>query len=229
MGWSVPTVAVVALLAAAQFVTNSWLQKKRTEAWRRVANELGLSFRSRTSDVLNQCEGMKLFARGYRQKITNAVSGDSGNHKITLADYQYQHRHRSDDFNDTHGYKRGRTRYHTVCVLQSESLDVPHFYLRPENALLDAIGSLLGGQDIDFNQDAAFSAAYVLQGDDEAAIRELFDADVRDYFARRASDGFQFEARGDTLAFRTQRRRDPSEAKQLMRGALEIANLLAKK
>ena len=113
-------------------------------------------------------------------------------------------------------------------VLQGESLDVPHFYLRPERALLDAIGSLLGGQDIDFSQDAAFSDAYVLQGDDEAGIRELFDADVRSYFAQRVADSFHFEARGNTLAFRTNRRRDPNEATELMRQALEIAAVLAK-
>ena len=93
--------------------------------------------------------------------------------------------------------------------------------------MFDSLGSLVGGQDIDFADDREFSKAYVLQGDDEQAIRELFNTDVRAWFAERAGRGFQFEAQGKVLLFHQGKRRPPGETHELMKQALEIMKRLA--
>jgi len=192
--------------------------KKRTEDWQRVAGELGIAYLGEADSLLSRCGHMKLLSRGRSRRLENAICGDAGNEKITLGDYRYT---------TGHGKNR-RTHLQTVCILQSNRLNAPHCFLRPEVAFFDSIGSLLGGQDIDFTEDPDFSDAYVLQGDSEAAVRAFFDADIRAWFAEHRAGRFHFEVLGDTLVFHTGKRRSPDEAKQLMQQALEIMNRLAK-
>ena len=99
--------------------------------------------------------------------------------------------------------------------------------MRPERMLWDAIGQALGGQDIDFEEDPQFSGAFVLQGEDEAAIRELFDDKIRGWFTDRSGHNFHFEALGNTLVFHLGKRVPPSQAPELMDQAIQIMKLLA--
>lgn len=193
-------------------------QRKRTEAWQRVAGELGIEFLGDASDVLARCGQMKVFSQGRSRRFTNAVCGDAGDVRITLGDFRYV----------TGSGKNSHTHHRTVCVLESNRLELPHCYLRPESLIFDSIGSLFGGQDIDFAEDPQFSRAYVLQGPTEQAIRAVFDADTREWFAARRGRGFHFEARGGTLVFHTGKRHPPEDAKDLMQQGLEIMGLLAK-
>jgi hypothetical protein len=206
--------AVVAVIALA----GQWYQKKRTEAWKKAAEELGIRYLGPQNDVLVRCGQMKLFSRGRSRRVSNAISGDAGDVRITLGDYRYR----------TGSGKNSHTHSYTICVLESDRLDVPGCYLRPEVRFFDALGSLFGGQDIDFSEDPEFSKSYVLQGDNEAAVRKVFDEGVRSWFAARVGRRFHFEARGGTLVFHTGNRRQPAEARDLMQEALEIMNLLAK-
>lgn len=209
--------AAVALLVIAAIAFSIWSQKKRTEAWQQVADELGIQFRGDQNDVLARCRDMKAFGRGSSQRVKNAVAGDAGDVAITLGDYSYT----------TGSGKNRHTHTQTICVLQSQRLGLPRCFLRPESRLFDAIGAAFGGQDVDFEEDPEFSRAYVLQGEDETAVRRIFGAEVRGWFAARAGSGLQFETRGDTLVFHTGKCRRPGEAKQFMQDALEIMNLLA--
>ncbi len=195
-----------------------WQQKKRTEAWQRVAGELGIAFLGEANDVLARYGHFQTFSRGRNRRLRNAIQGDSGDVRITIGDFRYR----------TGSGKNSHTYHRTVCVLQSPRLRLPRCYLRPESMLFDSLGSLFGGQDIDFADDREFSGSYVLQGDSEQAIRELFDADVRAWFAGRQGRNFHFEGQGDALIFHTRNRRKPDEAKDLMQQALEIMNRLAK-
>lgn len=210
---------VLPLVGIAAIGLSIWQAKKRTEAWQAVAGELGVEFLGDRHDVLSRHGHMQLLRRGRTRQLRNAVAGDTGDVRITIGDFRYR----------TGSGKNNSTRVETVCVLQSAALDVPHCFLRPESTLFDAIGSMLGGQDIDFKEDIGFSGAFVLQGPNEAAIRELFDEDVRRWFAARKGRRFHFEAQGNTLVFHTGRRRKPAEAKDLMQEALEIMNLLAER
>ena len=209
---------VIVALVVVSIAFSAWYQKKRTEAWQRVAGELGIPFVGDNNDVLTRCSGMKAFSSGSGRRFRNAIQGDAGDTKITIGDYRFT----------TGSGKNSSTYVYTVCVLQSDKMNVTGCYLRPEITFFDAIGAMLGGQDIDFAEDNAFSRAYVLQGDDEESIRSLFNSEVRAWFVDRSDRRIQFEARGNTLVFHTGRRRKPDEARQLMQEALEIMSLLAK-
>ena len=207
----------IGILVVAGIAIASWTQKKRKEAWQRVAEELGLPFVDTSNDVLGKCAAMKIFNTGSGRRFYNAIEGDTGDTKITIGDYRF-----------TTGSGKNRTTHvHTRCVLQSAKMRVTHCYLRPENAFFDKLGALMGGQDINFDDDPAFSGGYVLQGDHEPAVRNLFDENVRAWFAERRGRRFYFEANGDKLVFHYGRRRKPEEAGQMMQEALEIMGLLS--
>lgn len=208
--------AVIVALIVGGIAVSFWQQKRRTEAWQEAAREFGIDFLGDASEVIARCGAMKVFSVGRSQRLLNAICGDAGDVRITLGDYRYT----------TGSGKNSHTHHHTICVLESDRLQVPHCYLRPEAFLFDALGKLFGGQDIDFADDPAFSRAYVLQGDSEQAVRRVFDADVRAWFAARRGQGLHFEARRGLLVFHTGARRKPREAKELMQQALEIMELL---
>jgi hypothetical protein len=206
----------IGLLVVGGFAILTWAQQKRTEAWQQVAGELGIPFVGSENGVLGVCSSLKIFNRGHGRSFYNAIQGDAGDTRITLGDYRF-----------TTGSGKNRTTHvYTMCVLESTSLCTPHCFLRPEHAILDKLGAMLGGQDINFADDPEFSSAYVLQGDTELAVRELFDEQVRGWFAERRSERFHFETRSNFLVFHYGKKRKPEDAGQLMQQALEIVGLL---
>ena len=199
-------------------MSSAWAQNQRAKAWQRVADELSLPYLGKENDLVSQFQGMRLFSRGRSRRFRHAIAGDTGDTKITIGDYRFR----------TGSGKNSSTHVYTMCVLQSEQLAAPHCHLRPEMALFDKLGAMLGGQDINFADDAEFSSAYVLQGEDETAIRELFDEQVRSWFVAKRGERFHFEVLGDRLAFHYGKRRSPDDVRHLMEQALEVMNLLAK-
>jgi hypothetical protein len=206
----------IGMLIVGGYALYMWAQQKRTEAWQRVAEELGIPFVGRENGILGVCSSLKIFSRGHGRRFYNAIQGDAGDTRITLGDYQF-----------TTGSGKNRTTHvYTMCILESTSLCTPHCFLRPERAILDKLGAMLGGQDINFVDDPEFSNAYVLQGDTEFAVRELFDEEIRGWFADRRSERFHFETRSNFLVFHYGKKRQPEEASRLMQQALEIMGLI---
>ena len=177
---------------------------------------MGLLFSSNHSSVLARFGHLKTFKKGNSKQITNAIIGAVGEMEIAVGDYEYT----------TSRNNRAHTHYQTICLLQSQELRLPHCFLRPEGRLFDFLGGLLGGPDFDFDEDPAFSSAYVLQGDNEAAVRNLFDADTRQWFVARRKENFHFEADHGILLFHMGRRVKPQEARRLMEEAIEILGVL---
>jgi len=210
---------IIVLIVVVSGILASRSAKKRREAWQQAAEELGLPFHQRQDELLHELGDFKLLNRGRSRRLQNVVSGDSGDMKIAMGDYHF-----------TTGSGKNRRRHRqTICALRSQRLQVPRCYLRPQSALFDKIGKLLGGKDFDFPEDAGFSAAYVLQGEDEAAVRGLFDTPVRDWFAARKDRAIHFEAYGGALVFRGRKLIAPSRARQLLGEAIEVHELLAEK
>ncbi len=207
---------VIALIAGIIYLV--WLfDKKRTEAWQASASELGYDFVGVIAPAsLPNIGRFKIFSKGSSRKAKNAVRGSEGPSQITLTDYQY-----------TTGHGKNRTTHsQTLCLVQSPEFSVPHCYLRPEVKLFDFLGKMFGGQDINFAEDPEFSKGFVLQGDDEEAVRELFQQQVRDFFVANKKKNWQFEASGDAVCFHNGRRIKPQEASSLVADALEVVNLL---
>ena len=91
--------------------------------------------------------------------------------------------------------------------MRSPHITTTKFLVRPEGAL-DAIGSALGFQDIDFDHHPQFSSMFVLQGD-ETSIREEFHDGILDFFAEHK--GMYSEGIGETLVLCRKNRRIKAE------------------
>lgn len=71
----------------------------------------------------------------------------------------------------------------TVVAISTGDADLPQFTLTKEH-LFHKIGQAFGYQDIDFDMFPEFSKDYLLRGEDEGAIRALFDSRVINAYMR---------------------------------------------
>jgi hypothetical protein len=199
---------LVVLVAAAAL----YREHRRRQAWQALAGELGFKYSDRNL-TLSSWYPFRLFQRGHRRRAENLLSGEAQGRRVFLTDYRYT----------TGSGGSGQTTHRvTLCILETPELDLPFFYLRPER-FLDTFGEMFGGQDIDFEDDPAFSRAFVLQGEDEARIREVFTPEVRGFCVRHAEEHLHAEGSGKGVLVHCGRRIKPGEHENLMTLAFGLA------
>jgi hypothetical protein len=151
------------------------LERKRTEALTAVASTIGLEFSPEKDDQLLQTmQVFSLFNKGHSRKMKNVMKAETEIASLAVFDYQYT----------TGGGNSAQVHSHTVVAMESDSLRLPNFKMRPEH-FFDKVGAAMGLQDIDFSSHPEFSASFVLQGEDEQAIRGFFDREMLEFFAQR--------------------------------------------
>jgi hypothetical protein len=156
-------------------------EKKRVAAMREFAEGLSLEFfESSPEELATKLVRFQLFNNGRNRITKNVILGKTDIASIAIFDYQYT----------TGSGKNQSTFNQTVVAMESESLKLPNFTMRPEN-FFDRVGSALGFQDIDFDNHSRFSELFVLKGGDETAIREFFDTKILDFFADRPGICFE--------------------------------------
>lgn len=197
-------------------VMDQYGKQRRTKDMRAVAERLGYDFVEEEAGLANLLGEFALISqRGRSRKTTNLLHTVMDEAAITAFDYRY-----------TVGYGKNRhTVSQSVLLLESQRLDLPAFTLRPEG-LGQKLQSLLGQQDIDFEDHPDFSAAYLLQGPDESQVRALFDGEKLGFFAQRR--GLCIEGHGQKLLYyRPQRRVSPEAIPAFMEEGLGVLDLLA--
>ncbi|MBA3804205.1 MAG: hypothetical protein H0X14_00605 [Acidobacteria bacterium] len=114
-----------------------------------------------------------LFTMGnaYSRKIENMMYGTVDGGRAAVFDYTYV----------TGSGKNRQTHYVTVAYFQSNKLRLPLFSLRPENVFHKMFGAF-GYQDIDFANRPEFSRQYLLRGQDEQNIRNVFSERVLSFY-----------------------------------------------
>lgn len=185
-------------------------EKKRTEAMRSVAEEIGLSF-SATKDesLLAKLQAFSLFNKGHSRKMKNVMKAETELAQLTIFDYQYT----------TGSGNHSRTNHHTVVAMESESLSMPEFTLRPEG-FFDKVGATLGFQDINFDEHPEFSKAFVLKGKNEQAVRRFFDDGMLDLFAQR--QGIAIHSSDGLFIYLREGRKQPQEIQGFMAEGYDI-------
>lgn len=153
---------------------NVKLLEKRKEGMQKLSYDIDLDFIGDEEwGMLNRLEGFKLFKKGGRKKIFNLMQrkGPFLDEQISLFDYRYI-------------ISTGKTTkkfYTTVFFLQSKSLGLPEFMMKPEN-FFHKVGSFFGMQDIDFEEHPDFSDKYLLKGEDEELIRHAYNEEILKFF-----------------------------------------------
>lgn len=126
---------------------------------------------------------------GHSVEYYAGMSGIRGDYDFIVFDYHY-----------ATGSGKGRhDYYHTICVVSNVNFKMPQFFIRDENFILDSLGKLFGGQDINFTSDPKFSKMFVLQGKSEPLVREFFDDRIRTAFVNNHISGYKYEGNKDCL------------------------------
>lgn len=164
--------ALTVVIVVVSIYANKYFEKKRTEAMAPIAETLGMEFSGEADEqLLASMQIFKLFNRGHSQKMRNVMKAETESAQLAIFDYRF-----------TVGHGKNQTVHkQTVFAMQTDELKPPQFLLRPES-FLDKVGSLLGGQDIDFDTHPQFSKLFVLQGDNVDQVRAFFDDKLLTYF-----------------------------------------------
>lgn len=190
--------------------------RKRRDALALVAQKMGFDFKETDDSFHSQYKHLKLFGRGRRQRAVNILSGARDGVTVTLADYHY-----------TTGTGKNSTHHlQTICIVTDPELQLPNFFLRHENSIFDYLGKVFGGQDINFPEDKAFSAAFVLQGAKESETRELFDPDVRRSFLKFSGTSAQIEGQGSSVIVHRTMILEPEKLPALLKDAFDVYHAL---
>jgi len=204
----------IGVIMVVVFLVSSHVKKKRAEAMERVAGELEFSYiKEGDSTMVSSLGRFGLFSRGRRRRADNLLHGQFEGMDVSIFDYRYT---------TGHG-KHSRTHRQTVMVFQSGSLNLPEFFLRPEN-LFHKIGGAFGYQDIDFDGYEKFSKNYLLRGKDEQAVRDTFNESILSYY--EFNGGLSTEGDADTIIiYRASKKVSPEEIKTFYDMGYNIFNL----
>ena len=184
---------VVVFLVVVMIAVLAWQQygkQRRAKQMRAGAAALGYLFAEEHAGLLETLRGLTSFTEigPHTRQTTNVMRTEADGTAVTIFDYSYWLGQR----------KNRRYVRQSVLLFESERLDLPAFALRPEG-LTEKLQGVLGQPDIDFEEQPAFSAAYVLQGADETRIRILFDSAKLAFFAQRR--GLRVEGNGRQLLY----------------------------
>ena len=185
--------------------------KKRTEQFALISAELKLNFFPKGSTSLfERLKPFHLFSKGWSRKIKNLMEGEANKVELAIFDYQYT----------THGGQHPQTHRQSLLFIRSPKLNLPDFSLRPEN-VFHKIGSAFGDKDIDFETHPIFSKSYLLRGDNEAAIRGLFNNELLNFI--QSQQKISIEGSGDQLIFyRNKNRVKPEEVESFMEEGFQV-------
>ena len=190
------------------------LEKKRTEQFALISAELKLKlFPKGSASLFERLKPFHLFSRGRSRKIKNLMEGEANKVESAIFDYQYT----TGTGRHSHTYRQ------SVLCFRSPKLYLPDFNLRPES-VFHKIGGAFGYQDIDFETHPLFSKSYLLRGDNEAAIRGLFNNELLNFI--ESQQKISIEGSGDQLVFyRHKKRVKPEEVEEFMEEGFKVFEL----
>jgi len=196
------------------FLQNRQYQRERTISLRATAEKLGFTFKESDTDFLRIIRKSNYLSQCRAARASNCFSKKDEDVEIKIADLHYS--------------KDGSVRAATTCLLIDYRMNLPSFYLRYEDNLVDGIGRFFEMQDINFDDDLPFSKAFVLQSKDEVLAKYLFNSEVRNFVMRYAGSAAQIEGAGPTLFIHKGRLEWAPDFEALAREALELCQLLKK-
>jgi len=190
-------------------------ERRRREQMREKAALLGYTFEEDRDLESEQYRDLNLFKRGRSRRLRNVLSRRTDRKETVIVDFSWRQ-----------GGGKSSSQYSVTVVLQRfPHLFVPGFELRPEG-ISHKIASWFGYQDIDFPEDPEFSSRYLLRGDNEERIKEIFRMPVRLQLRERTE--WSVEGAGEWIAvYRGMRRVKPEELDAFIREAEQLVEIIA--
>ena len=209
--FNIITIVFLIFLVGSLILVFLRMGKKRTEQFALISAELKLNFFPKgTTSLFERLKPFHLFSKGWSRKIKNLMEGEANKVELAIFDYQYT----------THGGQHQQTHRQSLLFIRSPKLNLPDFSLRPEN-VFHKIGSAFGDKDIDFETHPIFSKSYLLRGENEAAIRGLFNNELLNFI--QSQQKICIEGSGDQIIFyRHKSRVKPEEVEGFMEEGFQV-------
>ena len=211
-GWIVAGVVALAVGLGAMELS-SRAAKQHSDAMQVIARSLNLKFNPDGNEKLHQSlQRFHLATLGHYSSMTNLLYGQRDGTDIAIFEYEYP---------------RGKNNIirQTVIWMQRPGTRLTEFSLRPES-VWNQLGGWSGHGDINFDSRPNFSRDYLLRGDDEEAIRELFTDDVLSFYERHPE--LTTEGEGNKLLFyREGVVVQPENLQSFLKEALNVRALLS--
>jgi hypothetical protein len=204
-------VALVIAFVIGFIVLGLRLEKKRANDMRDFATRRRYAYAQTDSTLLGL--PFKSLQHGRSHEVKNVLRGQKGDLEFVLFDFEYV----------TGSGKNRRTNRNSQCLLRSPGRLSPDFYVRRQVALFDALGKMMGGQDVNFDEDPTFSKNYVLQcGGDEVSLRRFLSQRVRSELVRLKDKKLVIENAGDQLLLTNLRRLKVHEQDDFLTAAVGL-------
>ncbi len=202
-------------LSAVFWLLRYWIQGSRSEAWQRIAENLGFTYREKNAGVLQPYSHFETFSQG-TECARHLLESEANGCWRCIFDYVPLG---GDDANKPH----------TICLVRSDLLALPHFNIQPATWLSRQAIKLMEKTAalpfIELPDDAEFNSAYHLQGADAPAVQAALTPEVRAILMLQRTRRFCFEADGQTLLFHTRTLIRPDKAPDMLDKSLEILRL----
>jgi hypothetical protein len=224
MNWLMDNMEGIAFgfVAISVFGAFAWLfysEKKRIDTIKAMAEPMGFTYNRRDETNVETIKNFSLFSDANDHAFNNVISGTRNGISVVMGEYDA-----------VYGVRKNSRihRTQTICLLADPDLSLPHFMLRREMKVSDAIGAMLGGQDINFADDKKFSAAFVLQGEKAEETSSFFTARVRSAFMKFANTETRVEGSGNRLLITRNIIIEPEKWSQLLKETFALYEILKK-
>jgi hypothetical protein len=201
-----PAILIFIVIFVVVMLLAFYLPRRRRKAMEDAAREMGFSYQANATS-LGPAAYLSLPLLSRNTALSNVLQGGVSTGEAVVLDCQI-------------GIgKSAQTQ--TVACFRLSGKELPAFEMRPEN-MLHKIGALFGYQDINFDQNEAFSKSYLLRGADESAVRLLFHSGRLSFFEEHK--GWAVEGEGEWLAiYKIARTISPSKLRQSVEEATQVA------
>ncbi len=188
-------------------------EQKRKKEISDYCDRNNLEYSETALNIPDSAYGFSLIKeRGHTNLWENEMSGTRGDYSFTIFEHH-----------SVSGYGKNRSEIiNTICILLKDRVNLPQFFVRDENMILDSLGKLFGGQDINFDEDPEFSKMFVLQGMVEQDVRDFFDRKIRRVFVTKHVRGYKYEGKADCFMVSLSGRHDIRERLGLLSVSMGI-------
>jgi hypothetical protein len=205
--------AGVAAVGGLAYGMNRWIETKRRSTMTQfaVAHQFELDSFGQLHAMIR---GFSLFSKGHSHELTSVMRAQRGDLMVAVGDFTYV----------TGSGKHRTVHKQTFCLAQKPNVKRATFFIRRESLILDKLGKVFGGKDINFEEDEAFSKAYVLQTEgSEDELRRSFGVPVRRQFLALKDKKIEAQSLGDALLMHRKKRLQEPEILELLADTINTA------
>ena len=194
-----------------------WQERKRREAFRAIAEHLGLQFSHHRDAALMQRLGfLNRLARGSNRYAYNVLQGVYQGNPVLCFDYHYETYSRG-----SKGQRQTHHHYGSVYMVKHPA-NFPEVEIYPRN-FIHRIGQVLGFQDIQF-ESVEFSKAFVVKARDRRFAYDVCHPRMMEFLLQYRD--FNLEIEAHCIAICYDRRQSPDEVQPHLDALIGIRELM---